>query len=75
MLSRILDGTHQQDTNAFDAAAVYAGLGERDQALTWLEKSVDDRSMALEQLRTITAGMEGDARLERLRLSLGLQKR
>jgi TolB-like protein/DNA-binding SARP family transcriptional activator len=75
VLARILDRSHQHDINSFDAAAVYAGLGERDQALTWLEKSVDDRSIALEHLRTITAGMEGDARLERLRLSLGLQKR
>jgi TolB-like protein/DNA-binding SARP family transcriptional activator/Flp pilus assembly protein TadD len=75
MLSGMLDRTHKQDTNAFDVAAVYAGLGERDQALTWLEKSVADRSMALEQLRMITTGMESDARLERLRLGLGLQKR
>lgn len=34
-----------------DVAVVYAGLGEKDQAFTWLEKGVQDRSGQLGRIR------------------------
>jgi tetratricopeptide (TPR) repeat protein len=60
---------------AYDVARVYAGLGERDQAGVWLEKSVDDRSLRQIELEPLFGDLRGDARYERLLQRLGLQKR
>ena len=34
-----------------DVAAVYAGMGEKDQAFAWLEKGFQDRSGLLARIR------------------------
>jgi tetratricopeptide (TPR) repeat protein len=43
-----LEKQSSQDSNvAFNIAQIYLGLGEHDQALTWLEKAYDERSVWL----------------------------
>ena len=37
------------ESNAFHIAGMYAGLGEKDRAFSWLEKAYEDR--AAEQVR------------------------
>jgi tetratricopeptide (TPR) repeat protein len=48
----ILDALSAQsargEATAYDVATVYAGLGENDLALDWLEKAVQDRSLIFE---------------------------
>jgi hypothetical protein len=46
--------------SAYDIAVVYAGLGDREQALEWLGKALAERSMFVVHLRW-------DARLDPLR--------
>jgi eukaryotic-like serine/threonine-protein kinase len=46
--------------SAYDIAIVYAGLGDNDQAMTWLRKAIDERSM-------FVVHMNWDARLDGLR--------
>jgi eukaryotic-like serine/threonine-protein kinase len=46
--------------SAYDIAIVYAGLGDNDQAITWLSKAVSERSM-------FVVHMTWDARLDGLR--------
>lgn len=51
-----------------DFAAVYAGLGEKDQAFAWLEKSYQDRAYALRYVRVepLLDPLHGDPRFEAL---------
>lgn len=46
--------------SAYDIAIVYAGLGDKDQAFTWLQKAINERSM-------FVVHMNWDARLDGLR--------
>jgi serine/threonine-protein kinase len=46
--------------SAYDIAIVYAGLGDNDQAITWLRKAIGERSM-------FVVHMTWDARLDGLR--------
>jgi hypothetical protein len=40
----------KRESAAFNIAAVYAGLGEKDQAFAWLEKDFQSRSGTLFQI-------------------------
>ena len=61
---RLLDALLQQSlrgyVSAYDIAIVYAGLGDNDQAITWLRKAIGERSM-------FVVHMTWDARLDGLR--------
>jgi eukaryotic-like serine/threonine-protein kinase len=61
---QILDGLLQQSlrgyVSAYDIAVVYAGLGDNDQAITWLRKALSERSM-------FVVHMTWDARLDGVR--------
>nr|MBA3969599.1 tetratricopeptide repeat protein [Gemmatimonadota bacterium] len=69
--------------DAFDLAVVDAGLGDRDQAFVWLERSIADRSLIgspghpghLLIMGPLFDDLRRDPRFERLRERLGLQKR
>jgi len=75
ILAAGLDRERRTNTGAFTIAAAYAGLGENDQAFTWLDKSVDDRSLALDDVAVIFAGVRADPRFDRFRQRLNGQKR
>ena len=51
----IIEQLHTRSKSKFVAASsfavVYAGLGEKDQALDWLEKSVNERDPAMTNLK------------------------
>jgi eukaryotic-like serine/threonine-protein kinase len=51
----------QEYVPAYSIALVYAGLGEKDQAFTWLEKAYEERGFA------ITQGFKRDPRWDSLR--------
>jgi hypothetical protein len=53
---------------------MYAGLGQNDQAFTWLDKSLEDRSLVFEN-GTVFDGLRSDPRFDRFRRRLGGQKR
>lgn len=61
---QILDGLLKKAlsgyVSAYDIAIVYAGLGDNDQAITWLRKAVSERSM-------FVVHMTWDSRLDGLR--------
>jgi tetratricopeptide (TPR) repeat protein len=68
---------------AFALALVHAGLGDFDQAFTWLDRSITDRSLHggpgnpahLLIVSPLLEDLRRDPRFERVRERLGLQKR
>lgn len=75
ILTALLDRSRRIDGGAFEVAIVYAGLRENDQAFTWLDKAVDDRSVALDFLSAVVDDLRPDPRFDRFRRRTGLQKR
>jgi adenylate cyclase len=75
ILAALLDRSRRIDGGAFEVAIVYAGLGESDQAFTWLDKAVDDRSVALDFLSIVVDDLRPDPRFDRFRRRMALQKR
>ncbi len=75
ILAAALDRERRTNAGAFTIAAVYAGLGENDQAFTWLNKSLDDRSLALDNMAVIFDSLRRDPRFDRFRQRLNGQKR
>ncbi|HMJ18930.1 MAG TPA: BTAD domain-containing putative transcriptional regulator [Gemmatimonadaceae bacterium] len=74
ILAVMLDRSRRTKGGAFDVALVYAGLGENDQAFTWLDKAVDDRSLGFEWMHTTVNGLRRDPRFEKLGQRVGLPK-
>jgi DNA-binding SARP family transcriptional activator len=74
ILAVMLDRARRTKGGAFDVALLYAGLGENDQAFTWLDKSVDDRSLGFEWMHATVNDLQRDPRFEKLGQRVGLQK-
>jgi tetratricopeptide (TPR) repeat protein len=55
---------------AFEVAIVYAGLGNRDQAFDWLNRSVDDLSLSENIMLPLFDDLRADPRFVRLRSRL-----
>ena len=51
MLEQLEAASKERYTPAFCFAVVYAGLGEKDQAFTWLEKAYEERTSRLGYLK------------------------
>src|SRR5437870_12157215 len=51
VLSELQDLEGRQYVSPYTVAAVYAGLGEKDQAFKWLEKAYDERDIWLMNLK------------------------
>jgi TolB-like protein/DNA-binding SARP family transcriptional activator len=60
----------QSKQGAFEVAVVHAGLGNRDQAFEWLNRSVDDLSLSENIMLPVFDDLRGDPRFERLRRRL-----
>jgi adenylate cyclase len=73
ILAVLLDRARRTNGRAFDVAIVYAGLGENDQAFTWMDKAVDDRSLGFVWMHTILDGLRRDPRFEKIGQRVGLQ--
>jgi tetratricopeptide (TPR) repeat protein len=52
LLERLTQTSRHQYVPAFSIALIYVGLGERDQALGWLEKAYQDRSTYMVYAKT-----------------------
>ena len=74
ILATLLDRAAHDDGSAMDVAAVYAVLGENDQAFAWLERAVEERSFVMDLHEDLMANLESDPRYERFRTMLGIQK-
>ena len=67
-------GPKQKYVPSYEVALVYAALGEKDQAMTWLERAYRERSHSMAFLR-IDAGLDplrGDTRFAQLMERTGL---
>jgi len=67
---------HSQRTNqgAFEVAVVYAGLGNRDRAFEWLDRSIADLSLSPNIMLPLFDDLHSDPRFERFRRRLGLSE-
>jgi TolB-like protein/DNA-binding SARP family transcriptional activator/Tfp pilus assembly protein PilF len=67
--------SHAERTNqgAFEVAVVHAGLGNRDEAFEWLNRSIDDLSLSENIMLPIFDDLHADPRFRQLRARLGLQ--
>ena len=43
LLNDLKQGSNRSDSHASEIAVVYAALGDKDQAMTWLEKAYEER--------------------------------
>jgi TolB-like protein/Tfp pilus assembly protein PilF len=69
ILERLRQRREQRYTDAYYAAIVFLGLGDRAQALDWLEQGYQDRdgfNMALIRVDPLLAPLHGDPRFEAL---------
>jgi hypothetical protein len=64
----------KQYVSPYDIATIYAGLGEKDRALEWLQKAYQDRDGWLTQLKVdpIFDALRSDQRFQDLMRQVGL---
>jgi serine/threonine-protein kinase len=74
ILADLLARRERTGVGAFEVAVVYAGLGDFDQAFSWFDRSVDDRSLKEDIMEPTFEDLRKDPRFERLARRLGLQK-
>jgi len=74
MLEQLEAASKQSYTPAFSFAVVYAGLGEKDQAFTWLEKAYGERTSRLGYLKVepLWDPLRSDPRFAELVRRIGL---
>ncbi len=74
ILADLLALQQNAEVGAFEVAVVYAGLGDLDQAIAWLDKSIDDQSLRVQIMEPTFENLRRDPRFELLKARLGLQK-
>jgi hypothetical protein len=67
-----LAATSDTNRSAANIALIYAGLGDNDQAMNWLEKAYDARFNPSIMLRPAWDPLRSDARFKNLRRRIGL---
>jgi tetratricopeptide (TPR) repeat protein len=75
VLSEMLALAERKHIDAFSVALVYAGLGERDHALDWLENAYDNHSGWLTQMAKNDPRLDGlrpDPRFQNILWRMGL---
>jgi hypothetical protein len=77
ILAELLERTETQYVSAYEIAAVYAGLGERENAFAWLERAYGERSSFLINLAWEPRfhSLRGDPRFGELIRKVGLPQR
>ena len=73
-ISRLEEHVQKNGIGRYEIALVYAGLGEKDAAFTWLEKSYDVRDKGLTYLKIdpCVDPLRSDPRFARLVRRVGL---
>jgi adenylate cyclase len=76
ILADLQDPDKNGYVRAFGVAMIYLGLGDRDQALTWLEKGCDDRDLWAFNLKVdpIYADLRTEPRFAALLRRIGLEQ-
>jgi tetratricopeptide (TPR) repeat protein len=74
ILDDLKNGSHQRYSNAADVALIYAGLNDKDQAFTWLQKAYDERFNPSILSRPAFDTLRSDPRFQDLRRRLGLDR-
>ena len=72
LLSDLKNGSHPGHSNASEIAAIYASLGDTDQAMTWLEKGYEERFNPGVLLRPGFDPLRSDPRFKNLVQRIGL---
>ena len=74
MLEELMGRAKTGYVSPYDIASVYAGLGEREKAFAWLEKSVQERDLAIISLKVdlYWDGLRDDSRFADLLRRVGL---
>ena len=62
LLAQLLDEAKSKPVSAYNIARIYTGLGEKEQAFSWLEKAIDERDSNLTM-----PGLKPDVQLDTLR--------
>jgi tetratricopeptide (TPR) repeat protein len=74
VLAELLKQAEQSYVSAYDIAVIYAGLGETEQALRWLDKAAEQRPFWLCWLKLDPRldGLRADPRFDGLLMRVGL---
>ncbi len=72
LLSDLKNGSHPGYSNASEIAVIYASLGDKDQAMTWLEKGYEERFNPGVLLRPGFDPLRSDPRFKNLMQRVGL---
>jgi serine/threonine protein kinase/tetratricopeptide (TPR) repeat protein len=74
LAEKLLEKSKRTFVSAYDIAAVYIGLGEKDQAFEWLSKALEERSGFLVYIKCDRrfGGLRSDPRYEALLKRIGL---
>jgi len=75
LLDSLLEEAGRTDGIAFRVAVAYAGLGRLDEAFSWLDRSVDDRSLDAEVMEPMFADLHADPRFRSILERVGLRSR
>jgi serine/threonine-protein kinase len=70
---RLLERHHREGSGAFGLATVYAGFREFEQAFTWLDRAIDDRSLTFSIMEPAFDELRRDPRFDQVRRRLGLR--
>jgi len=73
MLAEFIKKWQRTSQGAFQIAVVHAGLGDRDRAFEWLDRSFDDLSLVHYVMLPVFDDLHADPRFERLERRLRLQ--
>jgi tetratricopeptide (TPR) repeat protein len=74
ILNDLKNGSHAGFSNAPEIAMVYVGLGDKDQAMAWLEKAYSERFNPGALMRPAFDPLRGDARFQDLLRRIGLSR-
>ena len=72
ILDDLIRRSREINGNAYNVAMVYAGLEDRDQAIEWLERSVDDLSFIADWMPDIMRDFSKDARFSPIASRVGI---
>ncbi|HEX6575018.1 MAG TPA: BTAD domain-containing putative transcriptional regulator [Gemmatimonadaceae bacterium] len=71
LLNRMIERYRKRGTGAVDIALVYTGLGKKDSAFVWLDKSFTNDQFVWFGAEILVEKLQGDPRIERFRERAG----
>lgn len=70
MLAKLIGNQHREGGWAFEVALVYEGLGDYDNAIAWLDTSIDEHTLGHYLMAPAHDHLRADPRFERIRQRL-----